>query len=173
MEYHEIENLLNRYIEGESSLKEEALLKEYFSQPDLPPEQREMQEMFRYFVFAEKEAAPDFNIADELNAIIENESVRKSGSRLRLLYAWVGSAAAVLIISFGIYHFIEKPETVLKDTYKDPKLAYLETKRALLMVSNVMNRNTANLKYLAKVDESFNHMNKISEIDKVFNSVKK
>jgi len=35
-----------------------------------------------------------------------------------------------------------------------------------------MNRNTASLKYLSEVDESFNHIKKVAEIDKVINSVK-
>jgi hypothetical protein len=173
MEYLEIEKLLNRYLEGVSTLEEEALLKEYFSQQGLPPEHREIQEMFLYFTAAEKASAPAFNIKDDLINVIEIQSKKETGNRFRLVLAWAGSAAAILLISFGIFHYIDKPEASIKDSFKDPKLAYIETKRALLLISNTMNRNTASLKYLAKVDESFNHMKKIGEIDKVLNSVKK
>jgi hypothetical protein len=172
MEYHEIEKLLNSYLEGESTLEEEARLKEYFSQPGLLPEYSEMKELFRFFTAAEKATAPDFNIKDDLINVIEIESRRETRNRFRLLIAWAGSAAAILLILFGIYQYIDKPEATVKDSFKDPKLAYIETKRALMLISNTMNRNTASLKYLAKVDESFNHMKKIAEIDKVVNSVK-
>ena len=172
MEYREIEELLNRYLEGESTLEEEAQLKEYFSRPGLSPEHHEMQEMFRYFAAANHEATPPFDINDELSAVIESEWKKENKNRFRRIIGWAASAAAVLAISFGIYSYLNKPQATIKDTFKDPRLAYLETKRALLLVSNTMNRNTASLKYLAKVDESFNHMKKIAEIDKVVNSVK-
>jgi hypothetical protein len=172
MEYAEIKKLLYKYLEGETSLEEEALLREQFNRIDLPGDDPELKEMFRYFLDARQETAPQFNITEELNALIENEQEKETRHRFRPLYALIGSAAAVLLISFGIFHFLDKPEPTIKDTFKDPKLAYLETKRALLLISNTMNRNTANLKYLAKVDESFNHMKKIAEIDKVLNSVK-
>jgi hypothetical protein len=172
MEYAEIKKLLNKYLEGETSLEEEALLHEQFHRTDLPGDDPELKEMFRYFLEARQETAPQFNITDELNALIANAHEKETRHRFRPLYAWIASAAAILLISLGIFQYLNKPEPTVKDTFKDPHLAYLETKRALLLISNTMNRNTANLKYLAKVDESFNHMKKIAEIDKVLNSVK-
>jgi len=173
MEYNEIEDLLKRYLEGESSLEEEIRLKQYFGQPELPPEHRGMQEMFRYFVMAGKESAAPFDIAEELNSVIEKELNKEKRIRLRSLFVWVAGTAAILAISFGIYRYENKPQPFVKDTFSDPQMAYLETKRALLMVSNAMNRNTASLRYLANVDKSFNHLKKIAEIDKVVSSVKK
>ena len=172
MEYTRIEELLNRYLEGESTLEEESLLKEYFSQADLPQEHRGLQEMFRYFVQANQEAAPTFDMEHALNTAIEHNWKLETRNRFRHVIAWAGSAAAVLAISFGVYQHLNKPEAIVKDTFNDPKLAYFETKRVLMLVSRSMNRNTASLKYLSKVDESFNHMKKITEIDKVVNSVK-
>ncbi len=172
MEYNAIEEILNRYLEGETTLEEEALLREYFSQPDLPAEQNESKKMFSYFAEAQRQTAPSFDVSADLNSLIEKEWKRETRSRFRRVSAWVGSAAAVLVLSLGIYQNMEKPEPVIKDTFKDPKLAYLETKRALLMVSRTMNHNTTNLKYLTKVDESFSHLKKVAEIDKIVNSVK-
>jgi hypothetical protein len=173
MEYHEIEELLNRYLEGESTLEEEAMLKQYFSQPELPPGHREMQELFRYFVATGKESDPPFDMTVEINSVIERELNKEHRSRFRLLFVWVAGTAAVLAVSFGIYRYTYRTPPVVNDTFSDPKMAYLETKRALLMVSRAMNRNTASLKYLANIDKSFNKVQKISEIDKVVSSVKK
>ncbi len=172
MEYKEIEKLLNRYLEGESTLEEETSLKEYFSKPGLPENQVEFQEMFRYFAEAEKDSVPAFNITYELNSVIESEFNKESANRFRRVIAWAGSAAAVLIISFGLFQYLNKPEPEIKDTFKDPKLAYLETKQALLKVSEVMNHNTSRLKYLSKVDKSFDQVQKLAKIEKVVNSVK-
>jgi len=172
MEYNEIEKLLNKYLEGESTLEEEALLEEYFSQTGLPEELREIREMFLYRAEAKLESVPSFNVTNELSAVIENEWKKESVNRFRHFYAWVGSAAAVLVISFGLFQYMNKPEPMIKDTYKDPKLAYLETKQALMKISKVMNRNTAKLKYLSTMDKSFDQVQKIAQIDKVVNSVK-
>ncbi len=173
MEYKEIENILNRYLEGESTLDEESMLKEYFSRTGLPTEQRELQEMFRYFNEAEKQAAPPFDLSAELNRVIENEWKKETRNCFRHVLYWAGGAAAVLILAIGIYQYQHKPEHIVRDTFKDPKLAYLETKHALLLISRTMNRNSAHLKYLSKIDESFNHLKKVAEIEKVVNSVKK
>lgn len=173
MEYRELEELLNRYLDGETTLEEEAFLKDYFSRPGLVQEHAEMQKLFRYFADKKNEAAPPFGFTDQLNSLIEGEAKKENRNRFRSFMAWAGSAAAVLFISFGIYQYISKPEALVKDTFKDPKQAYLETKRALLLVSNTMNRKTASLKYLAKMDESFNQMRKIGKINKIVNSAKK
>jgi len=172
MEYQEIEEILNRYLEGESTLEEETLLKAYFSQAGLPAEQSEMKELFRYFAEANHEATPHFDVTAELNSVIENEWKKETRNRFRRVMAWAGSAAAVLVLTFGIFQYMNKPEAVIKDTYKDPKLAYAETKRALLMVSRTMNRSSTSLKYLSKVDQSFNQMKKVAEIDQIINTVK-
>lgn len=173
MEYQKIDEILNRYMEGESTLEEEALLKQYFSQPGLPAEHIEMKELFNYFIDAQRETTPPFDVSTDLNLLIENEWKKETRSRFSRAAKWIGSAAAVLVLSFGIYQYMDKPEPAIKDTYKDPQMAYIETKRVLLLVSKTMNRNTANLKYLEKVDESFNHLQKVAEIDKIVNSVKK
>jgi hypothetical protein len=173
MEYHEVEILLEKYLEGESTLEEESRLRQYFSQPDLPPEYRGMHDLFRYFDLTAKEAEAPFDISSEINSIIERESNNKRRVGMRSILVWVTSTAAVLAIALGIYRYTYKPQPVVKDTFTDPKMAYLETKRALLLVSRAMNRNTASLKYLANIDESFNHVKKLAEIDKVVSSVKK
>jgi hypothetical protein len=172
MEYHAIEEILNRYLEGSTTLEEEALLKDFFSQPGIDPKYRELQEMFRYFAAAHHEDTPPFDATTVLNALIEKERKNETRNRFRHVYAWAGSVAAVLVLSFGLFQYLDKPEPPVKDTFTDSRLAYIETKRALMKVSRAMNRNTANLKYLSKVDESFNQMKKIAKIDKVVNSVK-
>jgi len=172
MEHNKIDRLLNKYLEGESTLEEEALLRNFFSQPSLPSEYSEMQEMFRYFAQADLEVSPSFHITNELTTLIDNEWKKENKNRFRQRLAWISNVAAVLVISFGMFHYLNKPEEVIKDTYNDPQQAYMETKRALLLISKTMNKNTAPLTYLTKVDESFNHMKKIAEIDRVVNSVK-
>jgi hypothetical protein len=172
MEYPEIEIILNSYLEGNSTLAEESILEEYFNGPDVAPHHDELRQLFRYYREARKESAPAFDVSSELNSLIEAEWKKETRHRFRSVIAWVGSAAALFILAFGMYRYTREANTYPADTFKDPKLAYLETKKALLLVSRTMNHNTVNLQYLSKVDESFDHLGKVAQIEKVVNSVK-
>ena len=46
MDYKYIEQLLERYWEGETTLQEEAILRTFFSQPDMPDHLRKYQPLF-------------------------------------------------------------------------------------------------------------------------------
>jgi len=172
MEYKEIEHLLNKYLEGETTLQEEALLKEYFDRDDLPEHQPEIVDMFRYFASAQRQEAPPFDVNAELNGLVDRQWKKQTRYRFAPLARWVAGTAAVLAISFGLFQFLNKPETQLKDTYNDPNLAYLQAKEVLLLVSNTMNRNTSKLRYLSAIDKSYSGIRQVAEIDKVVNSVK-
>ena len=46
MDYKYIEQLLERYWQGETSLQEEAILRSFFSQPDIPESLQQYQALF-------------------------------------------------------------------------------------------------------------------------------
>ncbi|MCB9016905.1 MAG: hypothetical protein H6541_14040 [Lentimicrobiaceae bacterium] len=172
MDWQRIEELLNKYLDGESTLEEEGLLKEYFSRPDVAEEHLIFKAMFSHFTEAGADTTPSFDVAKELNALIEHKWRDETENRNRRIFKWLGSVAAVLVLVLGLFQLIDKPEVKVKDTFDNPHLAYLETKKALLKVSRAMNSSSSKLKYLSKVDESFDHLHRITEIDKVVNSVK-
>ena len=49
MDYKNINNLLEKYWEGESSLQEEETLKQYFNHGTVAPELEQYQSLFQYF----------------------------------------------------------------------------------------------------------------------------
>ena len=49
MELARIENLLDKYFEAKTTTQEEALLKEYFAQDEVPAHLAEHKEMFNFF----------------------------------------------------------------------------------------------------------------------------
>ncbi|NVO19194.1 MAG: phage holin family protein [Bacteroidetes bacterium] len=171
MEYQEIDRLLNAYLEGNLSLEEEKYLREFLLAENLPVEFRGFKEMFSYFAERTQETYPDFDLTAQLNTLVENEWQKENKTRFRKLLLLSGSAAAVLIIALTALFFLNKPAPV-KDTFSDPKLAYMEAKRALLKVSLVMNRHNAKLKYLEKIDESFQKAGKLNKINEVLYTVK-
>ena len=70
-----------------------------------------------------------------------------------------GIAASIcLILSIGIYPYLEQPKPVLTDTYSNPQDAYKEAQKALLLVSNNLNKGVSQL------ESAQEDMNKVNEI---------
>ena len=86
MELAKIENLLEKYFEAETSIKEEAILKEYFSQDEVPEHLNQYKDLFGFF----------------------NESSHETSSRTihlkkrTISIKWL-SIAAMLVFFIGIY----------------------------------------------------------------------
>ncbi len=80
-----------------------------------------MKKLFNYFTEEQRETTPSFDITADLNSLIENEWKKETRSRFSRAAKWIGSAAAVLVLSFGIYQYMDKPEPAIKDTYNDPQ----------------------------------------------------
>lgn len=148
MELDKIEKLLERYDEGETSLSEEKLLREYFLNAEVPEHLKSYQLMF---MFSAKQAEKTF------------ENMPKVSSK-RNWYTW-SSIAAILIVALGIFFFNDSSRMLNeKDlgTISDEELALQKTKETLNMVSQIMNEGKSDLVYLKEFNKT---TNKIIEID--------
>ena len=156
-----IEILLDKYYNGETSLEEERKLKWYFQTQEVPERFQSEKKMFSYYNSMKKEASsPGLN--DKLIDLIDRQQ-RFSGrsSRIRFI-AWAGSAAAVIIILMAVWLTSEKPFSreayIFQDTYDNPELAYLEAKKVLYMVSEKMNEGTRSLNNLNKINQGVENL---------------
>jgi len=148
MELNKIEKLLERYDEGETSLAEEKLLREYFSNEDVPEHLKNYQLIFN---FSSSQAEKSFE---------KKAKVNSGNSR----YAWT-SIAAILIVALSVF-FYNDSSRMLNDndlgTISDEELALEKTKETLHMVSQFMNEGKSDLVYLKEFN---NTKNKIIKID--------
>lgn len=143
MNLNEIEALLKRFYDGESSLDEEQRLRGYFNQEIIPDHLSSHQEQFRYYNFAREEKIPQSDLESDLIKRINQVNTGKTyGKRHRAFYFVTGIAASILIF-IGIYfQFIADHNNTaysMEDTYEDPEAAYAEAKKALLIVSEKFN----------------------------------
>ena len=105
MDYKYIEQLLERYWEGETTLQEEAILRAFFSQPDMPDHLRKFQPLFS--MEKEEPLGDDFD-ARILNCIGQKEPKAKIvtlASRLKPLF----KAAAIVAILLTIGNAAQAP----------------------------------------------------------------
>jgi hypothetical protein len=142
MDSKHIEQLLEKYWSCETSLEEEQQLREYFSGENLPPQWRETSELFRYFEHQKKGQVKYPAFDEDVMKKIRSDQPR--GKMVRLMYNVARIAAGLLVVvvaTFLVRQEIRKsyPKEVA-DTYSDPKLAFEETKKALMMISKGFGR---------------------------------
>ncbi len=102
----DIRILINRFLNGTSTLEEERILEDYFRKvKDIPQELEPYREMFAYF---EGEMADDSLLAGD-NTLVEHNDIRAAavwGRRMvvatRCILAVAATAAAVLVVVFRI-----------------------------------------------------------------------
>jgi len=161
MNNEKIEQLLEKFYAGETSLEEEQQLASYFEKSEVAPELEIAAKQFKYYKFSKDDKALDDKF---LNKVFENlESGREESPKVvSLNYYWATGVAASLIVCFSIYYqFYDMDRgsrtmasSGMINTYDDPQLAYQETKNALLMISSKLNKGTKELQKISKFSEA-------------------
>lgn len=154
MVLNSIEKLIEKYENGETTLKEEQRLKEYFSQEQIAPHLEMYKPLFQYFAITKQEQF--------------TKDVPLKPKKTINLYKWI-SVAAVTVLMFGAYYqFVQGP----KQTEVDPVLAQ-QTMDALNLLSNKLNLGTENIGLLSsnfkKGAEQINYVDAFNEnTNKIF-----
>ena len=172
MNIKEIEQLLELYYEGNTTLAEEKLLKQFFSGDDVPEHFRLHQQMFRFFT---AETTLTLNDEQQNKVLMRRiEQYREETSTISLvpgkrrLYYFSGIAAGLLIL-IGLVFTIRnevgrRHHDELANTSNE--FAYAQTKEALLMVSVGLNTG---LDAVQRFKTLNNAMEKIQRINKFYN----
>ena len=137
MDYKYIEQLLERYWQCETTVAEERILREFFSQDDVPAALSAYRDLFRYE-------------ADEQQTALGSDFDRRvlRNTWQRRLMPFVRAAAVVAVVA-GVGFAAQRAFTVsedqnvvsynydaYKDTYTDPQVAYEQMSDALKLVSD-------------------------------------
>jgi hypothetical protein len=151
MEFKKIDQLLNKYFEGETSLEEEAQIKAFFEETEFLPEKyKRLQAMFGFYKAGKNEKS-DLKFEN----LIPNQ--KKKTKSFRIVYYAVAASAAIL---FGIWLMqdskIEKPvyAYINGKPVESQELAYKEAQKALMMVSKNLNEGTKNMGHLSELDKA-------------------
>ncbi|MBX2914797.1 MAG: hypothetical protein KF856_05930 [Cyclobacteriaceae bacterium] len=140
MDSKQVEQLLEKYWNCETSLEDERVLREYF-RGQVPENMSEVANLFRYFESQQQKEinSPDFD-AHVKQQIQKN---RPKGKRINLAFALRIAAGLVVVMVATYFVRLEVRKSYsaeVADTYSDPQLALEETKKALLMLSKGFNK---------------------------------
>ncbi len=156
-----IEKLLEKYDNGETTLLEEQQLKHYFTEETVPPHLDGYKAMFQYFsVTKEEQFTKDVPLKTKTNN----------------LYKWI-SVAAVVAIMFGVY--INQPTSIssMEDLSPEQQLAYNQTVEGLQYLGIAFNKGNEKMKSLDLVASNLNEgtkkMTYLGEFSKTTNKILK
>ncbi len=138
MDSEQVKRLLEKYWVCETSLDEERMLREYF-RGSVPTSLNEPAALFRYFD-TQRSQGLDANFDSNVKSKLHKPMGRSV--RMMVNYARI-AAGIVVVIAAGYFIHLEVRKanpTSEEDTYSDPRVALEETKKALMMISNSLNK---------------------------------
>lgn len=134
MESIKIEQLIEKYLDAETTLQEEAVLQDYFVNSKVAPHLEEYRALFGYFAESKNER---YTKTIQLNTQKKN-------------WKWL-SVAASLVLLFSVYkgynYNQEKAEA---------QIAFQQTQEAFQLLSKNMNKGTAAIGYLGEYETTTN-----------------
>ena len=135
MDSEYIDELLNKYWNCETTLEEEEVLKAHFKTSTVPESLKETAALFQYFEERRKKNLNDISFDKQVMKKIR----RPKGQVTSFLYNSMRIAAGIVVLIVAVWLVrMEVRETTpqqVEDTYDDPKMAFEETKKALMMIS--------------------------------------
>jgi hypothetical protein len=158
-----IDELLEKYFKGESSMEEEQILMNLLAEANSSDKYINEKIMFEYFN-SEKSRNDISDDFDEkiLKAINSNNTIRVDFRRK--LHRIINIAAVIAMI-IGIYFFFpynnEQSAQISQEDYK----GYVETYNALAKASKYINQVNQNLAKLEVIDESLEQLDKMSYVE--------
>jgi hypothetical protein len=154
MDSEQIDTLLARYWNCETSLEEEQQLRDYFSD-EIPEGLAETATLFRYFQEQKdkslKDTTFDRRIVNKIRAPRRHYTAVLTFNAMRIAAGIAVLIAAVWLVRMEIR---ESSPAKTTDTYNDPKMAFEETKKALMMISKSFGTAEAQAKKINLFNEA-------------------
>lgn len=176
MRVNEIEKLLTRYYNGETTEAEEQELKRFFAEEEVPAHLWTEQQIFRQLDATTEPAVPA-HLSRKLEGWIDQwETQERREQKLkrhtrRLHLQWIGSIAAsvILLFSVGIYLHQQHAPLTPQDTCATPEEAYAQAQKALIKLSVSLNKGIDKMESMQetteKIQENVNEqLNRINNI---------
>lgn len=168
-----IEELIDKYLNGETSIEEEKDLKKYILNAKVLPHQNYLKHLFKYYQKVKDDNFLSFEETNQLEEILKESKGKiftfKPRSKKIIKYLIYSAAViACIIIGFFSFNYItsESRKSIVinnSNISKNKEIAILETERAFSLVSKSLNSVYDNLEKLKYFDQSLEKL-KILEL---------
>jgi hypothetical protein len=152
----DIQALLEKYLEGQTSLKEEKQLRYYFLFEEVDQELESYRALFQFY---ETEKQVEYTKPTEL------DKPKSSSARLIFLQYWKVAVAAVVVIGLGLSWFsVNQTESMQSLSHEEIVLAQKYLTLSLGTLDKSYARSTILLNNASKIDESTQKVKKMGEM---------
>jgi len=164
MNTKEVEQLIERYFNGDTSLQEEKLLRSFFNSADVPPHMESLKWQFMHFEDAKDLFLQDEYLQVDLKTIPEQyPEVKLWNTRRRIL--WIGGVAAGIVILITAMFQVNLLINRVDDNISEQELAYNQAKQILYFVSKKLNKGTEELTKVEKLENGMDDLQAMEKFD--------
>jgi hypothetical protein len=149
MDYQLMQQLLDKYFEGETTLQEESQLREGFQQETLPEGLEAYRPLFQ-FIEEEQQIVLDEQFDHRLFAQLQEKPVERTQARVRTLHArtiilQIAAVVTLMIGGWWYYQEVTTPKGIdwAKYEVQDTEEAFKITQVALLKASSELHKGTS------------------------------
>ena len=161
-----IRSLLDKFYQGETSLAEERELTDFFRDGQVPEELMADRELFLAMERVDESIEIPEGLEQRAKADLERIQARTARVRRINFYSLSGLAAGLLIILSVYLGFLQPAQSNLDEyAIEDPEQAYLETVKALELVSSKWGQATGELENLDRVNDGFQKVQTIQKVN--------
>ncbi len=143
MELAKVEALLERYFEGQSSLKEEQVLQNYFSGDQVDQKLEPYTALFKGFA--------------GLRAETGSKTIALEPAAPTKTNIWRYAVAALVVVALSIGYFLNTGQGLTPEQ-QQALAAFEETKKALQMISGNLNTGIEGMAHLNELTEATNQI---------------
>lgn len=169
MDLKTLDILLEKFYDGQTTEDEELRLKTYFAGNDVPEKYANEQAYFDFIKKSKEATILPEGFHDEVEKLIEKQNTKVVPLK-KYLHTVLAIAASVIFVVYLAVFFQSDSEkmakTETKDTFDNPREAYEATKKALMLISNNMNKGAEKLESLEVLDKSMTEMKKLENFNK-------
>jgi hypothetical protein len=172
MNFTEIERLIGKFYEGETTPGEERQLREFFAREEIPSHLAVHAGLFSFYDESEKETIPDPGFEDKLLARLGETPVIPIYSR-RKQFLYLAGMAAVFLLLVGLFFTFRND--ILRNSYNDEETAaaYMKAQNALLLLSSNLNAGLDQVQRLDNFQHGLDHAAKLQNFQKGIDKMNK
>jgi hypothetical protein len=171
MNLHEIDKLLEKYFEGETTLQEESRLRNFFTSGNVPERWKSMEKYFTCMILESNLELPDDNFDDKVLAEVKEDKISVLTDIRRPWIYWMAGVAATALILIAVFVKFDPFSKSIENTYNDPEVAYMEAKKILMYVSAKFNQGTSKLEPVTALEAGLTELKPVAAYNKVVNEV--
>ncbi len=163
MNSREIEDLLRKYYEGETSPEEEWQLSRFFNSDEVPPHLSVEADLFRGIAGNRSEELNDPDFDEKLLARIGDTPIVPIAVVRNRYYSIIGIAAGILLLA-GLF-FTFRSDILNNNagkTHPDVVASYTQTRNVLMMVSANLNNGLDKVAAVSKFSVGIQNAQKVS-----------